>query len=623
MRVSNMNFIDDVLVTDSGTDSRLCKLLFSLHCSSGETVDIDSLLVAAVVSRDPSILDVVGRSLHPGIRLEKVLCAIESKFSQSKPLERSPRLRGLYCPEAVTLIEGVHRSLAANDIPLESQLEYFILRVMQNTGFGKSGRWADLDRDRAIDLLERRIEGRRRNDAKRTAGRDAPETVGSPPDGLAEVLTLPSEIAPSENLTMRARSIGSQFASPLDGDPQYEHVFDLLSRALFRSGGHAALVGEKGVGHNIVLADFAFRASSGRIPFLRNAQFLAVDCRYVSPAESADRLTAILRELGTRSDAVICLDGFQSLLRNGDGTNNCGLLLSLLQRVRCRVIGCLTPHSFEEFFATLSGATETFSTVLLHEPNLGVSQRIVACCAEGLKQRFHLEFDDKLIRMATVLSSNYILNERLPSKALRLLGRICEDIEYDRSQLSRGTPRVTEQHILGAVSKASGVPEETLRGIAEQSDYKCSLGKIIFGQEHAVAQVAAELGLIKAGLTEPTKPASVMLFVGQTGTGKTEMAKALARFYSISKRLRTYTLGNFSEPHSVAGIIGVPPGYVGHDQGGRLVNDLIADPYCVFLLDEADKAHPDVLQPFLNLFDEGWVRDQRAQRPSRTRRSSS
>jgi ATP-dependent Clp protease ATP-binding subunit ClpA len=134
---------------------------------------------------------------------------------------------------------------------------------------------------------------------------------------------------------------------------------------------------------------------------------------------------------------------------------------------------------------------------------------------------------------------------------------------------------------------------------------------LVLKSDNAVRAVATELSLIKAGMTDPDKPASVMLFVGQTGTGKTELAKALARFYSTSKRLQVYTLGNFVESHSVSGIIGVPPGYVGHHLGGRLVNELNADPYCVFLLDEAGKAHPDVLQPFLNLFDEGWVRDQR------------
>src|SRR5439155_16189949 len=93
--------------------------------------------------------------------------------------------------------------------------------------------------------------------------------------------------------------------------------------------------------------------------------------------------------------------------------------------------------------------------------------------------------------------------------------------------------------------------------------------------------------------------------------GKTELAKALARFYSSSKLLQTYTMGNFTESHTVSGIVGVPPGYVGHEQGGRLINDLNSDPYCVVLLDEAEKAHPDVWKPFLNLFDEAWIVDQR------------
>jgi ATP-dependent Clp protease ATP-binding subunit ClpA len=102
-----------------------------------------------------------------------------------------------------------------------------------------------------------------------------------------------------------------------------------------------------------------------------------------------------------------------------------------------------------------------------------------------------------------------------------------------------------------------------------------------------------------------------MLFAGLTGVGKTELAKAVADLYSASKRLRTYPMGNFTEPHSVSAFLGPPPGYVGHASGGRLINELNADPYCVVLLDEAEKAHPEVLRPFLNLFDEGWIIDQR------------
>ncbi len=169
----------------------------------------------------------------------------------------------------------------------------------------------------------------------------------------------------------------------------------------------------------------------------------------------------------------------------------------------------------------------------------------------------------------------------------------------------------TSADVIQRVSELSGVPTTTLSGMPDGINYTEVLGSRIVGQDHVIEEVATELGLIRAGMVDGGKPASVMLFVGQTGTGKTELAKVVSKLYSTSKRLKTFTLGNYSEAHSVSGIIGVPAGYVGHEQGGRLVNELNADPYSVFLLDEADKAHPDVMQPFLNLFDEGWIADQR------------
>jgi ATP-dependent Clp protease ATP-binding subunit ClpC len=320
---------------------------------------------------------------------------------------------------------------------------------------------------------------------------------------------------------------------------------------------------------------------------------------------------ALFQQVGGQADLIVCLDDFPSLVQGERGDSNKPIFLQALIRAQCQVIGLLTPREFEAIVADGGDFLEFFSPVHVPEPSVDVAIKLLHHFAQGLQRRFRVSIEDEAVRQAVHLSANYILSDHLPAKALKLLHRLCEDVDYERAELGKSRQRITGDDVVTTVAEVSGVPVETLRGITERSDYEKSLGEVIFGQPHAVREVATELGLIKAGMTDAHKPASVMLFIGQTGTGKTEMAKALARFYSTSKRLRTYALGNCVEPHSVSTIIGVPPGYVGTNEGGRIVQELHADPYCVFLLDEADKAHPDVLQPFLNLFDEGWINDQR------------
>jgi ATP-dependent Clp protease ATP-binding subunit ClpA len=287
------------------------------------------------------------------------------------------------------------------------------------------------------------------------------------------------------------------------------------------------------------------------------------------------------------------------------------VLYAALARARCHLLASLTPHEYDDLASDDPDLAEFFTVVEASEPDPATALRLLYHFAEGLSDKYRVEIDAEAVRRAVILTANYVLNDHLPAKALKVLTKACEDADYDRRRSGHPEAAVTGDDVVRVIATQTGIPEDTLRGVADRTDYAAALGEVIFGQDHAVKEVATELGLIKAGMTDPTKPASVLLFLGQTGTGKTELAKALARFYSASKRLKTYTLGNCVEPHSVATIIGVPPGYVGSDRGGRLVNELNADPYGVFLLDEADKAHPDVLQPFLNLFDEGWVTDQR------------
>jgi ATP-dependent Clp protease ATP-binding subunit ClpA len=374
------------------------------------------------------------------------------------------------------------------------------------------------------------------------------------------------------------------------------------------------LTGERGVAKSTVIAELARRAAMGLIRSLEHKRFLTVDCRFISPDESRQRLVGILSHVIDQSNLIVCLDGFASLLRTDRGPDNKVAMLSALSHAQCQIIGLVTPQEYEGLAGEDAEWPEFFARVDVEEPDAEVALKLLRHFSRGIEQKYRISVDDEAIRQAVILTMNYVLNDQLPTKALKILLRVAEDIDFERNQLGQARTRVTTEDIVKVVSELSGVPEETLRGIADRSDYHQSLREVIFGQDHAIREVATELGLIKAGMIDPSKPASVMLFLGQTGTGKTELAKALARFYSTSKRLKTYALGNCVEPHSVATIIGVPPGYVGNDRGGRLINDLNADPYCVFLLDEADKAHPDVLQPFLNLFDEGWICDQRGVR---------
>ena len=327
---------------------------------------------------------------------------------------------------------------------------------------------------------------------------------------------------------------------------------------------------------------------------------------------SEDPFGDLQRFLRSFPDAILFVEEFDYFFQFGRSKDIKKWLYQVIPHAKCKILLGIESHTYSEHFAGDSTLCELFTRIDISEPNDETAILLLEQYAKGLEIEYNLEIEKQAIETAVVVASNHILDSQHPGKGLRVLKLACEDLCYRRL---RGCTecKLTASDVYSIVSEHTGVSVDTLSGAAEKCDFHALLKEEIFGQEEAVQEVATELGLIKSGFVEKGKPASVMLFVGQTGTGKTEMAKAISRLYSKTKNLKTYTLGNFIEPHSVAGIIGVPPGYVGHDQGGRIVNELNEDPYCVLLLDEADKAHPDVLQPFLNLFDEGWVRDHQGQ----------
>lgn len=419
---------------------------------------------------------------------------------------------------------------------------------------------------------------------------------------------LPSHLPPSEDLTWLARTGGIAPARHLDA------YFDPLCRAMHRTEHHHVLLtGPPGVGTSTLLRELARRAAEGEIPFLRKKRFLRVDCRDVAADRSGEQLAALVGQVAGRTDLVVCLDGLGPLLRGPHGTDHVLELRRALAERRIQLVGVLAAHDYEDLIGADHALQEMTTRIDIVEPDREAAADMVRCAADALESEFDVGIEDRAVARAVVLAGDFIAHQKLPLSAVRVLRRACEDLDYAREQEGAERQSVSVADVVDVVAELSRVPRGQIAGSAgERADHAAALRARVVGQEYAIRVVSEELRRIKAGLAgAQSGPASVLLFAGLTGVGKTELAKAVAGLYSASKRLQTYPMENFTEPHSVAGIIGSPPGYVGHDRGGRLINELNADPYCVFLLDEAEKAHPEVLRPFLNLFDEGWITDQR------------
>jgi ATP-dependent Clp protease ATP-binding subunit ClpA len=388
--------------------------------------------------------------------------------------------------------------------------------------------------------------------------------------------------------------------------------WERIGRILFRTERHHLLLyGPRGVGKTAVVLEFAGAVARGAMRFLAGSRVLWIDTQYVGPEDSRACLETLATVVGEHPRIVLCVDGIQSLMRRPHGGDNKHFLLGLLRSPGLRLIGVLPRSEYGELFAGDVDLLREFDQLEVLEPTDELALGIVEGVANRFRDQYQLAIDADVVRRSVHLTANYVLNEYLPDKAIRAVREACDRVRYLRDELGQDRRTVTAADLMAILAEKTGIPRETLEGTSREANWETALSARVVGQGPAVAAVAEELRLIKAGLAGTGKPASVMLFAGMTGVGKTELARRLAELYSASHQLQNYSMANFTEPHSVSGIVGVPPGYVGHEHGGRLINDLNGDPYGVFLLDEAEKAHPNVWKPFLTLFDEGWIVDQR------------
>src|SRR5271154_1154246 len=402
---------------------------------------------------------------------------------------------------------------------------------------------------------------------------------------------------------------------PLIGrDLEIERTIQILCR---RTKNNPLYVGEPGVGKTAIAEGLAKRIVENDVPeVLAKSTIYALDMgallagtRYRGDFE--ERLKAVVNELEAQSGAILFIDEIHTVIgagaTSGGAMDASNLLKPALASGNLRCIGSTTYKEFRNYFEKDRALVRRFQKIDVNEPSIEDAVKIMRGLKANYEKHHRVRYTEEAIRASVELSAKYIHDRKLPDKAIDVI----DEVGASRMLLPENKRRktVTLRDVEEIVAKIARIPpksvsaddKETLRNLERD------LKSMVFGQDRAIEALAAAIKLARAGLREPEKPIGNYLFCGPTGVGKTEVARQLASIMGIE--LIRFDMSEYMERHSVSRLIGAPPGYVGFDQGGLLTDSIDQHPHAVLLLDEIEKAHPDLFNILLQVMDHGKLTD--------------
>ena len=384
-----------------------------------------------------------------------------------------------------------------------------------------------------------------------------------------------------------------------------------------RQKNNPLFVGDPGVGKTAIAEGLARKILRGEVPeVLKHATIFALDMgallagtRYRGDFE--ERLKAVMKEVENYPGAILFIDEIHTVIgagaTSGGAMDASNLLKPALQSGTVRCIGSTTYKEYRQHFEKDRALVRRFQKIDVKEPTIEDSIAIL----KGLKpyfEEFHkLKYTGDAIKAAVELSAKYIHDRKLPDKAIDVID------ETGASQMllpeGKRKKKITVKEVEATVATMARIPPKTVtKSDAEVlGALERDLKRLVFGQDKAIEALSAAIKLARAGLREPEKPIGSYLFSGPTGVGKTEVAKQLANLMGVE--LLRFDMSEYMEKHTVSRLIGAPPGYVGFDQGGLLTDGIDQHPHCVLLLDEIEKAHPDLFNILLQVMDHGKLTD--------------
>ncbi|MHA7970935.1 ATP-dependent Clp protease ATP-binding subunit ClpA [Rhizobium sp. CAU 1783] len=384
-----------------------------------------------------------------------------------------------------------------------------------------------------------------------------------------------------------------------------------------RSKNNPLYVGDPGVGKTAIAEGLAKRIVEGKVPdALKDATIFSLDMgtllagtRYRGDFE--ERLKQVVKELEDFPGAVLFIDEIHTVIgagaTSGGAMDASNLLKPALSSGAIRCIGSTTYKEYRQFFEKDRALVRRFQKIDVNEPSIEDAIEIM----KGLKPYFEdyhkLKYSNEAIKSAVELSARYISDRKLPDKAIDVID------ETGAAQMllpaSKRRKLITEREIEATIATMARIPPKTVSKDDEMvlANLEKELRSVVYGQDTAIEALSTSIKLARAGLREPNKPIGCYVFSGPTGVGKTEVAKQLAA--SLGVELLRFDMSEYMERHTVSRLLGAPPGYVGFDQGGLLTDGVDQHPHSVVLLDEIEKAHPDIYNILLQVMDHGSLTD--------------
>ena len=414
------------------------------------------------------------------------------------------------------------------------------------------------------------------------------------------------------NLNLRAEA-GK--IDPLIGrGPEVDRTIQILCR---RSKNNPLYVGDPGVGKTAIAEGLARKIVEGEVPeVLQDAVIYSLDMgallagtRYRGDFE--ERLKQVVSELEKMPEAVLFIDEIHTVIgagaTSGGAMDASNLLKPALSSGAIRCIGSTTYKEFRNHFEKDRALLRRFQKIDVNEPTVEDTIKILRGLKSAFEGHHKVTYTPDAIKTAVELSARYINDRKLPDKAIDVID------EVGAMQMlvppSRRKKKITAREIEAVIATMARIPPKSVSSDDKKAleNLERDLKRVVFGQDAAVERLSTAMKLSRAGLRDPDKPIGSFLFSGPTGVGKTEVARQLASIMGIE--IKRFDMSEYMERHSVSRLIGAPPGYVGFDQGGLLTDAIDQNPHCVLLLDEIEKAHPDLFNILLQVMDHGRLTD--------------